>query len=252
MTDQLEVLRTSVARLRRTVEGLGPSQLAAPAYPAEWTIADVLSHLGSGAVIHQRRFDDALAGRETASSFAPAVWDEWNAKSAPAKAADSLVADQALLERLGSYADDNVRARFEFAMGPMTFDWAGFIGLRLNEHALHTWDVEVALDPGAVVAPGSAGLVVDNLQMIARFTGKPFGTERTVAVRTSGPRRDFTITIGTDAVLLEPAEPAGEPDLQIPAEALIRLVYGRLDPAHTPATSGPADLDELRKAFPGA
>ena len=54
MTDQLEVLRTSVARLGATVERLGPGQLAAPAYPAEWTIADVLSHLGSGAVIFQR------------------------------------------------------------------------------------------------------------------------------------------------------------------------------------------------------
>jgi hypothetical protein len=54
MTDQLEVLRTSVARLGATVERLGPGQLAAPAYPAEWTIADVLSHLGSGAVILQR------------------------------------------------------------------------------------------------------------------------------------------------------------------------------------------------------
>ena len=54
MTDQLEVLRTSVARLRGIVEGLGPGQLPAPAYPTEWTIADVLSHLGSGAVIFQR------------------------------------------------------------------------------------------------------------------------------------------------------------------------------------------------------
>ena len=248
MTDQLEVLRTSVARLRRTVEGLGPSQLAAPAYPAEWTIADVLSHLGSGAVIHQRRFDDALAGRETASSFAPAVWDEWNAKSAPAKAADSLVADQALLERLGSYADDNVRARFEFAMGPMTFDWAGFIGLRLNEHALHTWDVEVALDPGAVVAPGSAGLVVDNLQMIARFTGKPFGTERTVAVRTSGPGATSRSPSGpTPSCWSRPSPPANRTSRSPPKRS-----SGWSTGALTPPTSGPADLDELRKAFPGA
>ena len=85
MTDQLEVLRTSVARLRGIVEGLAPGQLAAPAYPTEWTIADVLSHLGSGAVILQRRFDDAVAGRETPSDFAQPVWDEWNAKSAQAK-----------------------------------------------------------------------------------------------------------------------------------------------------------------------
>ena len=88
--------------------------------------------------------------------------------------------------------------------------------------------------------------------MIVRFTGKPTGTERTVAVRTSEPRRDFTVTIGAEAVSLEPAEPVDEPDLQIPAEAFVGLVYGRLDPGHTPTTRGPADLDELRNAFPGA
>jgi uncharacterized protein (TIGR03083 family) len=251
MTDHLEVLRTSVARLRGTVEGLGPGQLAAPAYPTEWTIADVLSHLGSGAVILQRRFDDVVAGSDTPSDFAQLVWDEWNAKSAQGKAADFLAADKAFLERLGSFADDD-RARFEFTMGPMTFDFAGFIGLRLNEHALHAWDIEVALDPGAVVAPGSARLVIDNLQMITRFTGKPTGAEHSITVLTSEPRRGFRIVLGADAVSLEPAEPVDEPDLEIPAEAFIRLVYGRLDPGHTPTTRGPADVDELRNVFPGA
>jgi hypothetical protein len=59
------------------------------------------------------------------------------------------------------------------------------------------------------------------------------------------------IVLGADAVSLEPAEPVDEPDLEIPAEAFIRLVYGRLDPGHTPTTGGPADLGELRKVFPG-
>ena len=43
-----------------------------------------------------------------------------------------------------------------------------------------------------------------------------------------------------------------EPDLELPAEALVRLVYGRLDPDHTPAVRGGADLDVLRGVFPGA
>ncbi len=39
----------------------------------------------------------------------------------------------------------------------------------------------------------------------------------------------------------------------MPAEALLRLSYGRLDPEHTPAdvAADPADLDRLRKVFPG-
>jgi hypothetical protein len=39
----------------------------------------------------------------------------------------------------------------------------------------------------------------------------------------------------------------------MPAEALLRLSYGRLDSAHTPASvvGSPADLDRLRAIFPG-
>ena len=43
------------------------------------------------------------------------------------------------------------------------------------------------------------------------------------------------------------------PVVRLPAAAFVRLVYGRLDADHTPAsavTEG-IDLDDLRKAFPG-
>jgi hypothetical protein len=40
--------------------------------------------------------------------------------------------------------------------------------------------------------------------------------------------------------------------VELPAEALLRLVYGRLDPDHTPAqVIGAGTLDELREVFPG-
>ena len=68
MTDQLEVLQTSVSDLTRTVEGLQPAQLVAQAYPTKWTVADVLSHLGSGAVIFRRRYEDGIAGKELKGS----------------------------------------------------------------------------------------------------------------------------------------------------------------------------------------
>jgi hypothetical protein len=40
-------------------------------------------------------------------------------------------------------------------------------------------------------------------------------------------------------------------DLEIPAESFVRLVYGRLDPSHTPSVVGDHHLDELRRNFPG-
>jgi len=45
----LGALRASVEHLPSVVEPLSDAQLDEPAYPAEWTIADVLSHIGSGA-----------------------------------------------------------------------------------------------------------------------------------------------------------------------------------------------------------
>jgi uncharacterized protein (TIGR03083 family) len=250
MSTTLSALAGSVNHLRDLAEPLDSAQLRSRAYPSEWTIADVLSHVGSGAVIMQRRLDDALAERENDDGFAPSVWDVWNAKSPEAKAADALEADRALVERLESLSDDE-RDRLQFAMGPMTFDFEGFVGLRVNEHTLHTWDVEVALDPQATLDDDATGFIVDHLEMIARFTGKPSDTVHDVTVRTSNPTRDFTIALGLDSVSLTPEASSGAPDLDLPAEALIRLVYGRLDPDHSPAVADPAMLEELRGVFPG-
>jgi uncharacterized protein (TIGR03083 family) len=250
MTKELEALQTSVSALARTVEGLQPAQLLASAYPTKWTVADALSHLGSGAVIFRRRFEDGVAGRQVPSDFAQGVWAEWDAKPADLKAADFMAADRALVERLASSTDEE-RARFVFEMGPLTSDFAGFVKMRLNEHAVHSWDVEVAFDPEAALAVGPTEVVIDNLQMIVGFVGKPVGSPRRVVVLTNGPQRVLTLAIGADAVSLGPGGGAGTPDLEIPAEAFIRLVYGRLDPDHTPPTKGLADLDQLRQVFPG-
>jgi len=236
------------------VAPLDPAQLDRQAYPSEWSVAQTLSHIGSGAVIMRSRVDDLLAGAETDDGFAPSVWDEWNAKTPEAMRTDALASDAALLDRLAALTDQE-RAGFRFQMGPMDLDFAGLVGLRLNEHALHTWDVEVTFDPSAAVAPTSVDLVVDNLQMLAGFSGKPIGAERDVHVRTTDPERDFTLVFTNDGVSLEAGATPGPPDLELPAEAFIRLIYGRLDPDHTPsAVSGSGGTDllaELRRAFPG-
>ena len=88
-------------------------------------------------------------------------------------------------------------------------DFDGFIGMRLSEHTLHTWDVEVALDPQATLGDDGTELVVDRVEMIARFTGKPSGTVHDVRVRTSNPTRDFTIALGAESVSLTPGASSG-------------------------------------------
>jgi uncharacterized protein (TIGR03083 family) len=250
MADQVEVLQKSVDHLREIVEGLSQDQLETSAYPTEWSVADVLSHLGSGAEIMQRFLTDTVAETETPADFAQSVWDAWNAKSPQAQAGDALVTDRLYVDALGAVPESE-RANFQFALGPMNVDFPGFVALRLNEHALHTWDIAVTFDPGASLRPDATQSIIDNLEMMARFTGKPLSSDQRVTVRTSAPERGFTIATGPDAVALEGGVLVDAPDLEIPAEGLIRLVYGRLDPGHTPPTGGSANLDELRQVFPG-
>jgi uncharacterized protein (TIGR03083 family) len=250
----LAALRNSSAHLREIVTPLDDEQIAVPAYPTEWSIAQVVSHVGSGAVIMHRRLDDTLADRATPDEFAPAVWDVWNAKSPREQVDDGLAADRALVEHLDELTDDEwTRLRFDF--GPFQLDASGFVGMRVNEHVMHTWDVEVALDPGATLTPEHAALLVDNLELIARFTATPTGSDRTIRVRTTDPDRSFTIALTADQVTLAPVEAPGTPstpDLTMTAEAFARLVYGRLDAEHADGVDGDDDaLDELRQVYPG-
>jgi uncharacterized protein (TIGR03083 family) len=250
MSTPLEALRTSSDRLRQVVEPLGDSALVTSAYPTEWTVAQVLSHLGSGAVIMRRRLADVLAGTETPSDFAPSVWDEWNAKSPRAMADDGIAADRALVEAIEA-VPDNVRATATFAMGPLTFTFDEYLATRLNEHAFHTWDIEVAFDDAATIPLAATTVVIDSLDLVARFTAKPSGDPATITVATTLPERGFTIALTTDGASLEQGLVAGA-DLELPAEAFARLLYGRLDGAHTPPHTGDdALLDRLRRTYPG-
>ena len=85
MADERAVLGRSVARLRELVEAMGPDEVRGPSACADWSVAQVLSHLGSGAVISARRVDHALGGEDVEPQ---PVWDEWNAKDPDAMVAD--------------------------------------------------------------------------------------------------------------------------------------------------------------------
>ncbi len=148
---------------------------------------------------------------------------------------------------LDSATDGQLEA-LHFAMGPMTLDFPTFAGLRLNERVLHTWDVEVVDDPGAVLLADAVPVVIDRLGLIV---GRTPGSDTTVSVRTTDPGHELTVVMTPDSVALTLSGPGSEADLIIPAEAFIRLVYGRLDPDHTPAGVRGSAVEQLRQVSPG-
>jgi uncharacterized protein (TIGR03083 family) len=250
MPSPLDVLETSVDHLRTITEPMEESQYVASAYPSEWTVADVMGHIGSAAIIAKRWIDDSLDGRETPSQFNQSVWDVWNAKTPHAKVTDAIDADKALVARFLEMTPEE-RERYTLNLGPMTFDFDRAVRLRLGEHTVHTWDIEVAFNPQATLQSESVPFMIDGLQLLMRYGAKPTGHEHTLHVRTTDPRREFALSQSADGVTLEPVEGVDEFDLELPAEAFLRLAYGRLDAEHTPAGVDPTHLDELRRVFPG-
>jgi uncharacterized protein (TIGR03083 family) len=251
MDNPLVPLQHSVDRLHQLVRGLDDDQLEAQSFCNEWTVADVLSHLGSGAVIVEHRLGAALEGTELPIDFAQPIWDEWNAKPSRTRADDALIEDERSLELLEGVSADE-RGRLTFPMGPLTLTFDELVGTRLNEHAFHTWDIEVVFDPDARLPREVASVVIDNLGLIARFTARPTGDEREVRVRTVEPERHFTVRLTSERAELLAGDAGATPDLVLPAEGFCRLVYGRLDPDHSPPVDANGEvLDLLRAVFPG-
>jgi uncharacterized protein (TIGR03083 family) len=249
MSERLAALHASAARLLGLSHSLDDAALSTRAYPAEWTVGDVFSHLGSAADIFSHLFDDVVHDRDRVDNMHQLVWDEWNAKPPTAQVTESLAADAGLIERFDTL-DDERRQSFRLSLGPIEFDFEGLVGTRLNEHALHTWDIDVAFDPAAVVPARVAGLVADNLRLVARYAAKPDGAPRSVRVRTGDPARDLVVEVGPETCDMTSGF-EGAPDLELPTESFVRLVYGRLDPAHTPVGVGGDVLDGLRRVFRG-
>src|SRR5918992_2266737 len=87
----LASVRRSHERLTAQVQVLDASDLNRPSYCSEWSIAAVLSHLGSQAEIFSLFVDAGLAGSDAPAQdvFLP-IWDALTARGAEAQAADSV------------------------------------------------------------------------------------------------------------------------------------------------------------------
>jgi len=250
-SDWTTALHASHDRLVGLVTGLDEAALTSPSYDSDWSIGQVLSHLGSQAeifnlVVAAAHADEPIPGGD---AFPP-IWDRWNAKSALEWRDDFVAADTTELAGIEALDPDT----FRIAMFGMDLDLVGFVRMRLEEHAIHTWDVAVALDPTAQVSPDAVALLIEGIGMTAARAGKGSPAPYRVRVGTSDPSRDLVVSVG-DAVTIDAAEPDDSYDgsIDLPAEAFLRLVTGRLDPDHAPAwsESGARGLTDLRTAFPG-
>ncbi|WP_250035019.1 maleylpyruvate isomerase family mycothiol-dependent enzyme [Paractinoplanes maris] len=254
----------TIAALRAEHDGLvsalgafTPDQLTGPSGASDWTVAQVYSHLGSGAEIALAAFRAELGEAETPGpDFNQSVWDRWNALSAEAQAAGWRTSDEALVaafEALTPEQRETVTVNPGFLPQPIPL--ASFAGMRLNEVAQHSWDIRVAADPAAGLTSDSADLLAEHLSgglgFLLGFIAKPDAVAEPVVAEIAGT--PYRIEIGDDIRLTtEPSTATATFDG--PLESAMRLLAGRLTAPWTPAAvkvTGNVTLDDLRAAFPG-
>jgi uncharacterized protein (TIGR03083 family) len=259
MADSLEraisSLRTHHDRLAEVVGGLTPEQLSGPSAASDWTIAQVLSHLGSGAEIFLPRYAAGIAGEDAPEGDNQAVWGRWDAATPEDQASGFLEHDEklvSLLEGLSEEQRSTVTVDLGFTPEPAPLLQA--VAMRLNEVALHAWDVLAGLDDSATVDAEAAEVMLEQLAGPAGFLlgwiGKADQVDEHAVVDLDG----YALTVA-DAVSLA-VGPAEEPTATFngPHEAAYRLFAGRLKDGYTAegvTVSGNLDLAGLRKAFPG-
>jgi uncharacterized protein (TIGR03083 family) len=250
-------LRACHDHLVTTVAALDPRSLTRPSACDEWDVAQLLGHLGSGAEIGLGGLDAARSGTEPPprETF-PSVWARWDAMG-PEECRDAFVAWDERLVAGYEALDDASRATLRIKLGflPRPMDVQSIVGFRLSESAFHSWDVRAGTDPTATLDPPAAELLVDRLPLSIGFFAHPDAVPDpiTLAVNTVDPARAFALST-VDGVTLQPGTPAGgDGTLTLGAEALVRLVAGRLRTHRTGVRldSDSLTIDDLGRLFPG-
>jgi uncharacterized protein (TIGR03083 family) len=254
----IAALRSSHERLAGLAAGMGAETAGEISYCTGWTVAQVFSHIGSGSEIGLDSLAAAIEHREPMGrDEVSKIWDTWNGRAPLEQVAEAVRTSAALVEAYESASDESLAEAQVTLFGTMTFDGFGLAGFRLPELAVHTWDVAVTLDPSARVLPDAVELIIDGLPGRIGWFGKPQGRHWAVTVETTDPARTFTLA-SADAVTLAPAgdtaNAAPDGTLRLPAEAFLRLTFGRLDEANADGadvSGASVTLDELRATFPG-
>jgi uncharacterized protein (TIGR03083 family) len=251
----ITALRDLHDELAALVPTLTEAQLIGPSGASEWTVAQVLSHLGSGSEIALAGYRAAVTGRPgPEGEFNQGVWDRWNAMDPHDQANGFLDHDATLVETLEAFTPEQ-REDLQIKLGflPFPLGVATISGMRLNEVALHSWDVRVAADPAATLSEESAEVLVEQfageMSFLLGFLGKADALAEATVVEAHG----HALVIADGVSLSLTAEHATA-NFVGSLEALVRLIGGRLTPARTPDTVrvlGNVSLDDLRRVFPG-
>ncbi|MFD3404865.1 maleylpyruvate isomerase family mycothiol-dependent enzyme [Kribbella sp. NPDC058693] len=244
-------LRANHDTLAALVPTLTQEQLNGRSGAEEWTVAQVLSHLGSGAEIFRKPIGIA-AGEQVQPEENQSIWARWNALSPADQAAGFVKYDQAYVDAVEALSAEQPDSTIDLGILPEPVPLEVALGMRLSEVANHAWDVRVGVDPSATVDAASADLLIEllagPLAFLLGFSAKTDELDQEVRLAIPGGGITITDTVTVTTSLDDPTA-----TFDGPAEAVTRLLTGRLRAEYSAGVSvtGNVTLDELRNVFPG-
>jgi uncharacterized protein (TIGR03083 family) len=248
----IEALRANHDTLAALVPTLSEDQLTGPSGASEWTVAQALSHLGSGAEITRQPIATA-AGESVDVEDNQTIWARWDGSTPTEQATGFVTADAAYVATVEALtAEQRETLQIDLGFLPQPVPAVVALGMRLNEVANHAWDVRVGVDPAATVDADSAALLLEMyagpLSFLLGFSAKADQVSEEVRLAIPGGGIEITDAVTVSVAVTDPTA-----TFEGPAEAVARLLTGRLRAPYDAGVSvtGNVTLDELRKVFPG-
>ena len=234
--NQVEALRSEYERLARHLRALDADGLAAPSTCEGWSAADVAAHLAWNARLYIRSLGMGLAGEAPpppAAAGAPKITADFvrdRAVELREKLGDGLL--QSFEEHNAGFIDmldgldSDVRETLTVPFLNDTIPLRRLIGLRINEVALHSWDVRSPGDDQAALVEDAA---LASIELWRETIGRRLrpGPDARVRIEPAGGGA-FDVTGGESP---STGPPSGDPDASLmgTASAIALFLSGRAD-----------------------
>ena len=261
MNPAIELLAAEAAQLSDFLAGLDDAGWARPSACTDWTVADAAAHLAQGSAGGALALNRARAGDPSPPEGQRLLEAGERASVMTAERAIAYRKEQSAADLMQAFAN-GIDRLLQAARELQPEDWEkpsfhrrGIIPVhenmarRIQEVAIHGWDIRSAFDPAAEISDDAAAVIMSLTHRWLNACFTPIGPSARFRFAVSGAaaRQQDVVLTGASFTLEEDAAGPADVTFRCNPSAYVLLTYGRLNISNgAPATAqleidGPLD-----------